>query len=124
VPDASLDYVYVDARHDYCGVKEDLEAWWPKLRRGGILAGHDYLDAAEVRAKPSPAKQDWACEAGAGRGGGWARQQQERAGPGLPAHLFACDRLGQRGGCACMPDPRPPAMEVQCAWTAAGTRGR
>ena len=31
------------ARHDYCGVKEDLETYWPKLRRGGILAGHDYL---------------------------------------------------------------------------------
>ena len=24
IPDGSLDYVYVDARHDYCGVKEDI----------------------------------------------------------------------------------------------------
>jgi hypothetical protein len=30
-------------RHDYCGVKEDLENYWPKLKRGGIIAGHDYL---------------------------------------------------------------------------------
>lgn len=48
VPDDSLDFIYIDARHDYCGVREDLREWWPKLRMGGILAGHDYLSAAEA----------------------------------------------------------------------------
>ena len=43
IPDNSLDFVYVDARHDYCGVKEDMELYWPKLKEGGILAGHDYV---------------------------------------------------------------------------------
>lgn len=37
------DFVYVDARHDYCGVREDLLMWWDKLRPGGIMAGHDYV---------------------------------------------------------------------------------
>jgi hypothetical protein len=40
----SLDFVYIDARHDYDSVKEDLEAWFEKVRPGGILAGHDYAD--------------------------------------------------------------------------------
>jgi len=44
-----LDYVYVDARHDYAGVKEDLEAWWPKLRKGGLLAGHDFIPDGIVK---------------------------------------------------------------------------
>jgi hypothetical protein len=44
VPDGSLDFVYIDARHDYESVKEDLEAWCSKVRPGGILAGHDYVD--------------------------------------------------------------------------------
>lgn len=44
VPDGSLDFVYIDARHDYESVKEDLEAWFPKVRPGGIFAGHDYVD--------------------------------------------------------------------------------
>jgi len=44
VPDASLDFVYIDARHDYESVLEDLDAWFPKVRPGGILAGHDYVD--------------------------------------------------------------------------------
>jgi predicted O-methyltransferase YrrM len=35
--------VYIDARHDYCSVTEDLELYWPKLRPGGIVAGHDYM---------------------------------------------------------------------------------
>lgn len=42
--DNSLDFVYLDARHDYCGVEEDILAWWPKLRPGGVLAGDDYGD--------------------------------------------------------------------------------
>lgn len=44
IADYSLDFVYVDARHDYPSVMEDLEAWYPKVRPGGIVAGHDYLD--------------------------------------------------------------------------------
>ncbi len=43
IPDESLDYVYVDARHDYAGVMEDLQAWWPKLKKGGLLSGHDFV---------------------------------------------------------------------------------
>jgi hypothetical protein len=44
VPDRSLDFVYIDARHDYESVKEDVAAWCSKVRPGGILAGHDYVD--------------------------------------------------------------------------------
>jgi FkbM family methyltransferase len=44
IPHHSLDFVYLDARHDYTAVLEDLEAWFDKVRPGGILAGHDYLD--------------------------------------------------------------------------------
>lgn len=44
VPDGSLDFVYIDARHDHDAVLEDLGAWVPKVRPGGIVAGHDYLD--------------------------------------------------------------------------------
>jgi hypothetical protein len=40
----SLDFVYIDARHDYASVKQDLELWFDKVRPGGIVAGHDYAD--------------------------------------------------------------------------------
>jgi hypothetical protein len=40
----TLDFVYIDARHDYRSVMEDLEHWWDKVRPGGVLAGHDYMD--------------------------------------------------------------------------------
>ena len=33
----------MDARHDFKGVAADLEAYWPKLKTGGIFAGHDYI---------------------------------------------------------------------------------
>eukprot|EP00747_Dinoflagellata_sp_TGD_P193014 gnl/TRDRNA2_/TRDRNA2_58655_c0_seq1.p1 gnl/TRDRNA2_/TRDRNA2_58655_c0~~gnl/TRDRNA2_/TRDRNA2_58655_c0_seq1.p1 ORF type:complete len:335 (-),score=38.49 gnl/TRDRNA2_/TRDRNA2_58655_c0_seq1:74-1078(-) len=46
-PDRSLDFVYIDARHDRKGVLEDLQAWWPKLRFGGMMAGHDYMQQRE-----------------------------------------------------------------------------
>jgi hypothetical protein len=44
VADGSLDFVYIDARHDYESVKEDLNAWFGKVKPGGIFAGHDYVD--------------------------------------------------------------------------------
>lgn len=43
IPDESLDFVYIDARHDHDSVLEDLRAWEPKVKVGGVIAGHDYL---------------------------------------------------------------------------------
>ena len=40
--DRSLDLVFIDANHTYEHVKEDIEAWYPKIRDGGILSGHDF----------------------------------------------------------------------------------
>jgi hypothetical protein len=37
--DEYFDFVYVDARHDFKGVWDDLVAYWPKLKKGGIMAG-------------------------------------------------------------------------------------
>jgi lipopolysaccharide biosynthesis glycosyltransferase len=42
--DSSLDFVYIDARHDYDSVLKDIKLWYHKVRKGGIIAGHDYLD--------------------------------------------------------------------------------
>ena len=53
IEDQSLDWVYIDARHDYKGCLEDIEAYWPKVKSGGIMSGHDYMSADEVDG------QDW-----------------------------------------------------------------
>ena len=39
---AQVDLCYVDARHSYGHVKADIQAWLPRVRPGGIIAGHDY----------------------------------------------------------------------------------
>jgi hypothetical protein len=45
--DESLDFVYVDANHERPHVDEDLHLWYPKLRPGGVLAGHDFICPGE-----------------------------------------------------------------------------
>lgn len=40
----SLDLCFVDADHSYEGVRRDLVAWYPKVRRGGWISGHDYAN--------------------------------------------------------------------------------
>lgn len=41
-PDASLDFIFIDAAHDYYSVYEDVSAWFPKVKSGGIVSGDDY----------------------------------------------------------------------------------
>jgi hypothetical protein len=41
--DGFFDFVYIDANHRKPYVASDLDAWWSKVRVGGIMAGHDYV---------------------------------------------------------------------------------
>ena len=40
----SVERIFLDGSHDGASVAQDLEAWMPRLRSGGVLAGHDYDD--------------------------------------------------------------------------------
>lgn len=43
VPDGSLDFIFLDADHSYSGISSDIRLWASKVRKGGILSGHDYM---------------------------------------------------------------------------------
>lgn len=40
--DESVDFIFLDTFHHYELVKKELNAYWPKLKKGGMFAGHDY----------------------------------------------------------------------------------
>lgn len=40
--DNSLDFVFIDADHTPEGIRGDLRCWYPKVKSGGVIAGHDY----------------------------------------------------------------------------------
>lgn len=42
-PDESLDFVYIDGNHDFRYIAEDIFEWSKKVRKGGIISGHDYF---------------------------------------------------------------------------------
>ena len=41
-PDRSLDFVYIDANHNFQNVTNDIVEWSKKVKIGGIISGHDY----------------------------------------------------------------------------------
>jgi len=40
--DESLDFVFIDAAHDYKNASDDIREWSKKVRKGGLVCGHDY----------------------------------------------------------------------------------
>lgn len=42
--DETFDMVYIDGSHKYEDVKRDIIDWLPKVKKGGIIAGHDFRD--------------------------------------------------------------------------------
>lgn len=44
--DESLDFVYIDGHHGFQYIAEDLCQWTKKVRKGGIVSGHDYIPVA------------------------------------------------------------------------------
>lgn len=48
--DNSIDFVFIDAAHDYESVREDIYSWYPKVKPGGVIAGHDKTWPGVVKA--------------------------------------------------------------------------
>lgn len=58
IPIGSLDAVYIDANHHYKEVLADMNAWYDKVRSGGIVAGHDYC-TSDADIEVIPAVDEW-----------------------------------------------------------------
>lgn len=41
-PDEHFDFIFIDADHSYEGVKRDIDDWYPKVKKGRFLLGHDF----------------------------------------------------------------------------------
>jgi hypothetical protein len=50
--DGSLDFVFIDANHDFCHIAEDLFEWSKKVRVGGTVSGHDYHLSDKCQVQP------------------------------------------------------------------------
>lgn len=40
------EFIFIDGLHDYDNVKADIDVWFPKLKKGGTIAGHDYHEVS------------------------------------------------------------------------------
>lgn len=56
---SSLDFVFVDASHDYENVIKDIRAWLPKIKVNGVLAGHDIIHPPVKQAVIDEFKEDF-----------------------------------------------------------------
>lgn len=49
--DESLDFVYIDANHSFKYAVEDIHEWSKKVRKGGVVSGHDYAESSMIKVK-------------------------------------------------------------------------
>jgi predicted O-methyltransferase YrrM len=42
--DESLDFIYIDGNHKLQYAVQDIMEWYPKIRKGGVMSGHDYIN--------------------------------------------------------------------------------
>lgn len=61
-PDEFFDFVYIDGNHDYDKVKEDMSLWFPKVKVGGVMGGHDFDTRGVTRQDVAEAVKDFADE--------------------------------------------------------------
>lgn len=54
-----FDWVYIDADHSYASVLEDLQHWYPQVKKGGFLCGDDYGWSHPLTAGPQPAVDEF-----------------------------------------------------------------
>jgi hypothetical protein len=86
--DSSLDFVFIDAEHAYESCRDDIRAWWRKVKPGGTIAGHDVFYPSV-----NQAVTEFFGNAYVIRGNSWVVQCVRRcevcAGPAL---VSVCDR--------------------------------
>jgi hypothetical protein len=73
--DGTLDFVFIDADHQYASVRRDIDAWLPKVKPGGIIAGHDhcpdFTGVIQAASETFPRYEVWRGM----RGPGWGDQR-------------------------------------------------
>lgn len=61
--DESLDFVYIDGHHGFKFVAEDLWEWSKKVRKGGVVSGHDYVINKKRANDPNVLHIKWVVDA-------------------------------------------------------------
>jgi predicted O-methyltransferase YrrM len=73
--DNSIDVLYLDGAHDYETVKAEIIYYWPKVKQGGFIAGHDYYNKGRKQVKRAVDEMfmcpDGTCGQSVGTGCSW-----------------------------------------------------
>ena len=60
--DNSLDFVHIDGNHEFESVLQDIRLWTEKVRPGGLITCHDYVDLWDTRCRSKAAIDQWTAE--------------------------------------------------------------
>ena len=93
-PDNYFDFLYLDATHTYFEARRDIQMWWPKLKRGGIFSGDDYVNgnvkAAGYRFGVKDAVDEFAAVYNLRVNLMWRNTKPELGGPMPQWYIYKC----------------------------------
>lgn len=104
--DESIDFMFIDADHRYSQFRKDIDNWFPKIKVGGIISGHDF---DSLGYKEEYTEKDYVdnCHHGVVKAMSEVARSGVKVGHAQPGTIWWINKTAEIAGATLSPQPQP-----------------